>query len=184
MARTCRPPWPRSPARALVAVLLPAFFALSGFLVAGSLERTKTVGMFLGLRALRDLPGARGGIADRRPDPWAALLTTRPLADYVADPQFRTYFLNIAGDPQFSLPGVFQTNPFYEVNGQLWTIPSELRCYVILTVLALLGAVRRPAILLAATGGLLAWDQWSTRGCALRTFSRRSAGRFRRRCCS
>src|ERR1700761_3676596 len=45
-----------SPARPLIALLLPAFFALSGFLVAGSLERSRTIPMFLGLRALRILP--------------------------------------------------------------------------------------------------------------------------------
>jgi peptidoglycan/LPS O-acetylase OafA/YrhL len=145
-----------SPARCLVAVLLPAFFALSGFLVTGSLERTKTVGMFLGLRALRIFPAlaVESLIAALILGP---LLTTKPLAAYVADPQFQTYFLNILGDPHFTLPGLFKTNPFHEVNRQLWTIPSELRCYVILTALALLGAVRRPATLLAATGGLLAW---------------------------
>jgi peptidoglycan/LPS O-acetylase OafA/YrhL len=150
-----------SPARPLVAALLPAFFALSGFLVTGSLERTKTIGMFLGLRALRIFPAlaVESLIAALILGP---LLTTRPLAAYVADPQFRTYFLNILGDPHYTLPGVFETNPFYQVNGQLWTIPSELRCYVILTVLALLGAVRRPAILLAATGAFLAWAMVDT----------------------
>src|ERR1700730_11641565 len=37
-------------------VLVPLFFALSGFLVAGSLERSKTLISFFGLRILRIVP--------------------------------------------------------------------------------------------------------------------------------
>lgn len=45
-----------SAARPFVATLLPMFFTLSGFLVAGSLERTRTVSMFLGIRVIRIFP--------------------------------------------------------------------------------------------------------------------------------
>jgi peptidoglycan/LPS O-acetylase OafA/YrhL len=145
-----------APWRPLVAVLLPAFFTLSGFLVAGSLERTKTVGMFLGLRALRIYPAlaVESLIAALILGP---LLTTKSLAAYFSDPDLHSYFLNILGDPHFMLPGVFKTNPIDLVNGQLWTIPYELRCYVMLTALAVLGAVRRPAIVLATTVAYMAW---------------------------
>jgi peptidoglycan/LPS O-acetylase OafA/YrhL len=143
-------------ARPLVAVLLPAFFTLSGFLVAGSLERSKTIGVFVGLRALRIYPAlaVESLIAALILGP---LITTLPLGAYFADPVFHAYFLNILGDPQYMLPGVFKSNPTIMVNGQLWTIPYELRCYVLLTALALLGAVKRPAMLLAATLGYMAW---------------------------
>jgi peptidoglycan/LPS O-acetylase OafA/YrhL len=150
-----------APWRPLVAVLLPSFFTLSGFLVAGSLERTKTIGMFLGLRALRIYPAlaVESLIAALILGP---LLTTKSLGAYVSDHDFHTYFLNILGDPHFMLPGVFKTNPIDLVNGQLWTIPYELRCYVMLTGLAVLGAVRRPAILLAATLAYMAWGVTDT----------------------
>ncbi len=42
-----------SPLRGLLRLILPMFFALSGFLVAGSLQRTTTLLQFLGLRAIR-----------------------------------------------------------------------------------------------------------------------------------
>jgi peptidoglycan/LPS O-acetylase OafA/YrhL len=42
--------------RPLIRYILPGFFALSGFLVAGSLIRCKTLFRFLGLRALRIYP--------------------------------------------------------------------------------------------------------------------------------
>jgi len=143
-------------ARPLVAVLLPAFFTLSGFLVAGSLERCRTIGTFVGLRALRIYPAlaVESLIAALSVGP---LMTTTPLTAYFADPVFHRYFLNILGDPQFVLPGVFKTNPMDLVNSQLWTIPYELRCYVVLTTLALLGAARRPMILLAATVAYMAF---------------------------
>jgi len=143
-------------ARPLIAVLLPAFFTLSGFLVAGSLERSKTVGMFVALRALRIYPAlaVESLIAALILGP---VLTTLPLAAYLTDPVFHRYFLNILGDPHFVLPGVFKTNPSPLVNVQLWTIPYELRCYLVLTALALLGAVKRPAILLAATAAYMVW---------------------------
>ncbi|HEV7383471.1 MAG TPA: acyltransferase, partial [Phenylobacterium sp.] len=145
-----------APWRPLTAVLLPAFFALSGFLVAGSLERSKTIGMFVGLRALRIYPAlaVESLIAALVLGP---LLTTQSFGAYFSDHELHTYFLNILGDPHYMLPGVFKTNPIQEVNGQLWTIPYELRCYVMLTALALLGAVRRPAILLGATLAYMAW---------------------------
>ena len=43
--------------RAIPALILPMFFALSGFLVAGSLDRTRNIADFVGLRLLRILPG-------------------------------------------------------------------------------------------------------------------------------
>jgi peptidoglycan/LPS O-acetylase OafA/YrhL len=142
-------------ARPLMAVLLPAFFTLSGFLVAGSLERSKTIGMFVGLRAIRIFPAlaVESLIAALILGP---LLTTRPVLGYFADPQFHAYFLNILGDPHFYLPGVFTSTPFNQVNSQLATIPYELRCYIMLTALALLGAVRRPVVLLGAMLALTA----------------------------
>jgi peptidoglycan/LPS O-acetylase OafA/YrhL len=145
-----------APWRPLVAVLLPTFFTLSGFLVAGSLERSRTVGMFLGLRALRIYPAlaVESLVAALILGP---LLTTKTLAAYFSAPELHSYFLNILGDPHFMLPGVFKTNPTEMVNGQLWTIPYELRCYVILTALALLGVVRRPVIVLAAVVAYMAW---------------------------
>ncbi len=49
------------------------------------------------------------------------------------------------------MPGVFDKNPFPSiVNGQLWTVPFELKCYAVLSVLSLLGIVRRKWLLLIA----------------------------------
>ena len=118
--------------------ILPMFFSLSGFLVAGSLERCRTFWMFLGLRVLRIMPALAVAVL-LSALVLGPLLTTLPLRAYFTDPQFHAYFLNIAADIHYLLPGVFVSNPFPLVNGQLWTIPYELACYVALVILAATG---------------------------------------------
>lgn len=145
----------RSPLGFLLEAILPMFFALSGFLVAGSLERAKSIAVFLGLRVLRIFPALAVDTL------FCALilgplLTTFALTSYFTDGMFWSYFLNILGIIHFNLPGVFETNPVRAVNGQLWTIPLELECYIALTVLALFGFHKRRMWMLAACVGLTA----------------------------
>src|SRR5689334_7563831 len=118
--------------------ILPMFFSLSGILVASSLERCKTFLMFLGLRALRIVSALAVAVL-LSALVLGPLLTTLPLGAYFTDPEFHAYFLNIVADIHYRLPGVFVSNPFPLVNGQLWTIPYELACYVALVILAATG---------------------------------------------
>ena len=132
-----------SPARPLVRFVLPAFFALSGFLVAGSLERSRTLGMFLGLRILRIYPALTVEML-LSAFLLGPLLTTAPLSHYFSDQRFFLYLRNAVGDVHFHLPGMFAQNPDPDiVNGQLWTVPFELGCYMTLSILALLGVRRQ-----------------------------------------
>jgi peptidoglycan/LPS O-acetylase OafA/YrhL len=127
-----------SPVGVFIAMLVPLFFALSGYLVAGSLTRSKGLGVFLGLRALRIFPAlAIDTVLCALV--LGPLVTTLPIGEYLQHPQFIQYFQNILGIIHYHLPGVFESNPLTEVNGQLWTIPSELDCYILL---AAIGAVR------------------------------------------
>jgi peptidoglycan/LPS O-acetylase OafA/YrhL len=140
----------RSPLRAVLRLILPMFFALSGFLVAGSLFRSATLAEFAILRLLRIAPALMVEIA------LSALIlgpivTEYSLAEYFKDRQFFVYFLNSVGDIHFTLPGVFLHNPRPRlVNGSLWTIPFEALCYVVLAALALAGIVRRRAVFTTA----------------------------------
>ena len=126
------------------------FFALSGFLVAGSLERTKALPTFFGLRVLRIIPALAFEVT------LSALLlgpmlTTYTMEQYFSSYLFYGYFLNITGDIHYILPGLFHNNPYPDViNGQLWTIPFELMCYAALGTLALLGVFPRRNLLLWA----------------------------------
>jgi peptidoglycan/LPS O-acetylase OafA/YrhL len=138
-----------TPIRAAFGLILPMFFALSGFLVAGSLERCKTIFSFLSLRVLRIVPALAVEIT------LSALIlgpifTSQGLGSYFTDPKFTAYFLNIIGVIQYELPAVFQDNPLPKVvNAQLWTIPFELKCYIALTGIALVGLAARRRLLLA-----------------------------------
>ena len=129
------------PFRFLPAAILPMFFALSGFLVSASLERTR-LHQFLTLRALRIIPALSVAVV------FSALLlgpvfTTLPLRQYFASPEFGGFFLNIVGFVHVTLPGVFEHNPDPRfIASQLWTIPFEFACYIALAVLSLSSLLR------------------------------------------
>ena len=123
-------------------MVVPMFFALSGFLVAGSSMRLSARNFLLN-RAARIIPALFVDIV------FAALLigplvTTLPVSRYFTDPGFFSYFFNIVGWMHYTLPGVFENNPSPEVNGALWTVPYEVSCYIILTALMITGAIKRP----------------------------------------
>lgn len=131
------------------------FFTLSGFLVAGSLFK-RGVGAFLWARALRLLPGL-----------WVMLLVV-PLLLWAGFSAMR--FAAFFGDPEtqrfvwrnalllgraYTLPELFPQHPLGKsVNGSLWTIPHEVRCYLVLAAAAALGLTlpRRRFTLLVAAG--------------------------------
>jgi peptidoglycan/LPS O-acetylase OafA/YrhL len=150
--------------RFLPAAIIPTFFALSGFLVAGSLDRTRLV-PFMTLRFLRLVPALAVEIT------LSALIlglifTTLPRSQYLTHEQFYSYFLNIVGSVQYRLPGVFETNPDGgTVNAQLWTIPFELECYFALVLLSLSTLVRRRLAFISVAFGLsLALTVWTLLG--------------------
>ncbi len=130
------------PPRPSIYFILPSFFALSGFLVAGSLERNRT-SEFLTLRIMRIFPALAVEVALSALI-IGPLLTTVSWRDYFASNRFFVYFLNMIGDIHYQLPGVFVTVPTPNfVNAQLWTIPYELSCYMCILILGLLGIAAR-----------------------------------------
>ncbi len=132
-----------------VHMILPLFFALSGFLVTGSLVRTATIREFITLRVVRIMPALAVEVL-LSAFVIGVIFTTLPLGDYFTDPLFFTYLRNLYGDVHFHLPGVFEQNPVFLVNVSLWTIPYELQCYAAIVVLWLLGAVPNRKWLLVA----------------------------------
>lgn len=145
--------------RPAIAFLVPMFFALSGFLVAGSLERSPTMITFLGLRVIRILPALFVEVTLSALI-LGPLLTVIPLSDYFSSAVFAHYFLNIVGNIHYALPGLFLHNPVPNVvNGQLWTVPWELKCYITLTVLALIGIAKtkRPLLIITIATCIASW---------------------------
>jgi peptidoglycan/LPS O-acetylase OafA/YrhL len=123
-------------------IIVPMFFGLGGFLVAGSLDRTRSLVTYLGLRVIRIFPALWADIL-LSALVLGPLVTTLPLQEYFSASEFKLYFLNLVGDIHYLLPGVFKNNPEPLVNGQLWTVPWDLGSYVALSVFVLLGLYRR-----------------------------------------
>lgn len=122
--------------------LVGMFFILSGFLVAGSALKNPHLPTFISNRILRIVPALSVEVT------LSALVlgvvfTSLPLNQYFSDGQFFRYFGNIVGHVTFELPGVFEHNPWPAmINANLWTLPWELWCYIIMVGLMLAGAVR------------------------------------------
>ena len=115
------------------------FFVLSGYLVTLSLQRTDSVLVFVRKRAVRIYPAlvvtcllcvlVLGPV-----------LTSLPLAEYFSHSMTWDYLkTSSALKVRYALPGVFTDNPLPNaVNGSLWSLPYELKCYLALMVLGLL----------------------------------------------
>ena len=140
------------PYRFFPATILPMFFALSGFLVTGSLQRVK-LHQFVTLRLIRLLPALAVEITLSTLI-IGVLVTTLPFSAYIDNPMTWKYFLNIVGYIHYWLPGVFDSNIYPKVmNGQLWTIPFEFECYFSLIVLSLISLVKRRRLFVFAVFG-------------------------------
>lgn len=115
------------------------FFLLSGFLIAGSWERGPHLWPFLRRRILRIVPGYLV----------AALLST--LAVGLLAPAAPHFFTHLRGQFLASLlllgspvtPPVLPGQPYALVNGALWTIAYEFRCYLFVAVVGLLAPPRK-----------------------------------------
>ncbi len=130
---------------------LPMFFALSGFLVTGSALRTRRLVPFLGLRVLRLLPALFVEVT-LSAIILGSIFTKLPLAQYYDSPVFWSYFLNIIGDIHFLLPGVFTDNNTDIVNSNLATLPWELQCYIVMSIMIVTGVVFRRNVLAVLFG--------------------------------
>lgn len=114
--------------------IIPVFFALSGFLVTGSALRL-TLGKFAASRILRIVPALA---VDTLVTILiiAPLVTTVSLSEFYSSSETWHYLLNMIGEIRYTLPGVFEDNPYTEVvNGSLWTIRPELAYYALMFAL-------------------------------------------------
>jgi peptidoglycan/LPS O-acetylase OafA/YrhL len=157
--------WWRGPVGTAMHFVLPMFFALSGFLVAGSLDRCPTLVSFFGLRVLRIVPALAVEVTLSALI-YGPLLTSYTVGTYFSDPQFARYFLNMVGDIHYVLPGLFADNPVSAtVNAQLWTIPFELQCYLAIGGLATAGVLKRRSMLLCIV--IIGQSIWAWRALTL-----------------
>ncbi len=140
------------------------FFIVSGFLVARSYESVQNPWNFLFRRGIRVLPAY-----------WLALvlgaLVVGPLAWFHEQGKIAGYFANTSTGPwhyimtnflvtvnQWNVNSLFGDTPYAHagailaVNGSLWTLIFEVKCYILLAILGGLGLLRyrRLVVILAA----------------------------------
>ena len=129
------------------------FFLISGFLITKSWERSRGLGDYAKKRVLRIVP-ALVVVILLTVFVLGPIATALSLGSYFHSP--RTYaYLGFMGTKNLHLtdrlPGVFEHNPLaFRVNGSLWTIRCEAICYVLVAILGLLQAYRRPVVVLIA----------------------------------
>ncbi|MDO9089198.1 MAG: acyltransferase [Burkholderiaceae bacterium] len=126
------------------------FFAVSGYLVTISLQNSRSLEDFLRRRVLRIYP-ALVAVTLICMLVLGPLVTTLPLRGYFSSGASWNYLETATGlKIIYALPGVFEGNPARgAVNGSLWSLPIELRCYIALAVLSLLPLSIRIKALLA-----------------------------------
>ena len=117
------------------------FFFLSGFLVYGSLIRRNDVLSFAKARFFRLWPAL--AVSTVLTIAAGFFLTSMPAASYFRGETLRFFGFNLSlQTAAYTLTGVMCGARECSVNGSLWTIPWEVRCYEGLAVLGLLGLAR------------------------------------------
>lgn len=154
---TEEPLWARLPPLNLGIVGVAAFFVLSGMLVTQSWVARPTLKAFLAARALRIYPALVA--ATLVTIALAGASIAAPWREQLASPDTWRYLVRTAtavGGID-TLPGAFAANPFPQaVNGSLWTLPVEVRLYLLVALAGFVGLLVRPRAWLAACAGLVA----------------------------
>lgn len=127
-------------------VAVAIFFAASGYLITKSLFQRKDLLVFIEARILRLLPALIVS------NIFVALVlgsivSSIPPTTYLTNPETWAFVLwnSILRNLQFDLPGVFTNNPLPgAVNGSLWTLPVEIKMYMIVFIIGCAGLALRP----------------------------------------
>ncbi len=143
--------------RSFGGLAVTVFFIISGYLVAGSWERDPNIWRFALRRFLRIWPALIAVLA-LTVYGLGILVTELSPADYLTHPATTDYLQGLWMNIHYVLPGVFERNPYpLGVNGSLWTIPLEVRCYVILGLAGLVGLLKFRSVFLICIALYMAW---------------------------
>jgi peptidoglycan/LPS O-acetylase OafA/YrhL len=116
------------------------FFAISGFLIFASYERSSSLQDYFIKRAARILPGY-----------WLSTALCLAIAFYYGSfhvGKFLFANLTFANFLANGVPGVFENNPSYGLNGALWTIKIEVMFYILVPAIVwLCRRLNRDAVL-------------------------------------
>ena len=125
------------------------FFLISGYLITGSLMRSKSYAVYLRHRILRIYPGY---VAAYLASLLLGLLVAGGRFSGSATNEIAGHFYAIVTLKTPLMDGVFAGLPYPSLNGSMWTIESEFRCYLLTMALGALGllANRRAVVLFTA----------------------------------
>lgn len=133
------------------------FFLISGMLVTASFERQRSAARFVALRVTRIWPGlvACAIVTALVVYP---LSTDRSLGEILGDnavAKFVVSSMTMLTGIDRALPGAFTDNAIPTVmNGSLWTLPVEVKCYGVVLLCGILGIVRSRIALAIASAEL------------------------------
>lgn len=139
-------------------IAVAMFFVISGFMVSGSYIARADLFEFAKARLLRIVP-AFALVLVACAFVLGPMLTTLDAGSYFRDPSVPAYVLKnlrFSSDMAWQLPGVFKDNARDAVNGSIWTLPAEMRMYLLAAALGVFGLLAHRAL---GTGVLLglAW---------------------------
>jgi peptidoglycan/LPS O-acetylase OafA/YrhL len=127
-----------------------AFFIISGYLILKSWVDKPDARVYLSSRILRIYPGYVA----------AVVICSALVAPYFSAPDFwrhfpwSAFFRSVLTLHQPELPEVFPGTPWNYINGSMWTISFEFKCYLLVLAAGLAGLTKFPRTWLA--GALLA----------------------------
>lgn len=133
------------------------FFVISGYLVMTSWKRDPNLLRFALRRFLRIWP-ALICVVVFTAYVLGPIVTELPVKEYLRHGATSDYLRTLYMQIYYVLPGVFEHNPYARgVNGSLWTIPYEVRCYIVLGIAGIIGLLKYRSIFLATVAIYLIW---------------------------
>lgn len=114
------------------------FFVISGYMVVASYHNQPGIAAYLSRRIARIYPAFIAACL-------VCLAVVAPLAQASPDsiwPQWPTHLLTTVFLHEPVVAGTFPGTPSASLNGAMWTIVHEFRCYLVVIALGLIGAFR------------------------------------------
>ncbi|QCS63256.1 acyltransferase family protein [Achromobacter denitrificans] len=138
------------------------FFSISGYLISHSWDRDRNVWRYFAKRCLRIFP-ALIVLVLLTAFFFGPLVSKLPFKEYFSNPLSLDYLNNIRLHIRYTLPGVFENNPYPNaVNGSLWSLPAEFFMYLLVPLLMLKVERLRIAFVALMAAAFIALDHWLT----------------------
>ncbi len=135
-------PFEESYGVALGTLAVYVFFAISGFLITASFERSSSRTSFVLARVLRIMPGLFASLVIVT---WVMgpLVTAIGAGTYLSLSDPAVFFLKnlTMVNIEYYLPGVFLDNPVSNVVGSIWTLRHEVFAYVLVFAIGISGGL-------------------------------------------